>query len=109
VPITGQTFAVVLVGASLGSIRGTASLLLYLLVGLIGAPVYADQAHGWTVVKGATGGYLVGFVVAAAVTGWLAEHRWDRRFSSSVTVMLTGNVIIYLFGCPGSRTSCRGM
>ena len=100
VPITGQTFAVVLVGASLGAIRGTASLSLYLLVGLVGAPVYADQSHGWEIVKGATGGYLVGFVAAAALTGWLAEHRWDRRFSSSVTTMLTGNVVIYLFGLP---------
>jgi biotin transport system substrate-specific component len=100
VPITGQTFAVCLVGASLGAVRGTASLSLYLLVGLVGAPVYADQTHGWEVVRGATGGYLVGFVVAAAVTGYLAERRWDRRFASSVTVMLTGNVIIYLFGLP---------
>jgi biotin transport system substrate-specific component len=100
VPITGQTFAVVLVGASLGAVRGAASLSLYVFLGLVGAPVYAHHAHGWEIVKGATGGYLVGFVVAATVTGWLAERRWDRRFASSVTVMLTGNVIIYLFGLP---------
>jgi biotin transport system substrate-specific component len=63
--------------------------------------VYADQTHGWDVVRGATGGYLIGFVVAAAVTGWLAERlHWDRKFSSSVAAMLTGNVIIYLFGIP---------
>ena len=54
VPITGQTFAVVLVGASLGSLRGTASLLLYLLVGLAGAPVYSEHKHGWDVVSGST-------------------------------------------------------
>jgi biotin transport system substrate-specific component len=100
VPITGQTFAVLLVGATLGTIRGIASLLLYLLIGIAGAPVYADQAHGWSVVTSASGGYLVGFVVAAAVTGFLAEHRWDRRFSSSISLMLTGNVIIYLVGLP---------
>src|SRR5688572_22839469 len=70
VPITGQTFAVLLVGASLGSVRGTASLLLYLLIGLAGAPVYSEQKHGWEVFSGATGGYIVGFVVAAAVVGW---------------------------------------
>lgn len=100
VPITGQTFAVVLVGASLGAILGTASLVLYLLVGIAGAPVYADQAHGWSVITSASGGYIVGFVVAAALTGFLAERGWDRRFSSSVAAMLTGNVVIYLVGLP---------
>jgi len=98
VPITGQTFAVVLVGAALGSVRGTASLLLYLLVGLAGAPVYAAHKHGWEVVSGATGGYIVGFVVAAALTGWLAERRHDRRVSTSLSAMLNGNVVIYIFG-----------
>jgi biotin transport system substrate-specific component len=99
VPITGQTFAVVLVGAGLGAVRGTASLTLYLLLGLA-LPFYAEGKHGWAVVSGASGGYLVGFVVAAALTGWLAQQGWDRRFSSAVTAMLTGNVVIYLFGLP---------
>jgi biotin transport system substrate-specific component len=98
VPITGQTFAVLLVAAAYGTVRGTASLLLYLLIGIAGAPVYAEQGHGWEVFSGATGGYIVGFVVAAALTGYLAERGWDRRFSTSVTVMLTGNVVIYVFG-----------
>src|SRR5688500_11862014 len=83
VPITGQTFAVVLVGASLGAVRGTASLSLYLLAGLV-APVYSGGDKGWDVIVGATGGYVVGFILAAALTGWLAEQRWDRRFSSAV-------------------------
>jgi len=100
VPITGQTFTVVLVGASLGMIRGCASLVLYLWLGVAGAPIYADQAHGWSVVTSASGGYIVGFVAAAAVTGFLAERRWDRRLSSSIGSMLTGNVIIYLVGLP---------
>jgi biotin transport system substrate-specific component len=98
VPFTGQTFAVVLVGASLGWMRGAASLLLYLLIGLAGAHVYADGKHGWAVLSGSTGGYLVGFVVAAALIGWLAERGWDRRVSTAVSAMLTGNVVIYLFG-----------
>ena len=98
VPITGQTFAVLLVGASLGAARGAASLGLYLLLGIAGAPVYAHHDSGWDVITSASGGYVVGFVVAAAVTGWLAERRWDRRFSSSIGAMLTGNVIVYLFG-----------
>jgi biotin transport system substrate-specific component len=100
VPITGQTFAVILVGASLGAALGVASLLLYLLVGIAGAPVYADQGHGWETITSASGGYIVGFILAAAVTGWLAERRWDRRFSSALGAMLTGNVVIYLVGLP---------
>jgi biotin transport system substrate-specific component len=100
VPITGQTFAVVLVGASLGTLRGTASLALYLLAGMAGAPIYAHHSHGLAVVTSASGGYLVGFVLAAAVTGLLAERRWDRHFSSAVGAMLTGNVVIYLVGLP---------
>jgi biotin transport system substrate-specific component len=100
VPITGQTFAVLLVGASLGWLRGGASLLLYFLVGLAGAPVYAGGEGGWEWVKGATGGYLVGFIFAAALTGWLAQRRWDRRFSSAVAAMLTSSVVIYALGLP---------
>jgi biotin transport system substrate-specific component len=100
VPVTGQTFAVVLVGASLGSLRGAASLMLYLWLGVAGAPIYAHHDSGWNVITSASGGYIVGFVLAAAVTGLLAERGWDRRFSSSVGAMLTGNVIIYLVGLP---------
>jgi biotin transport system substrate-specific component len=100
VPITGQTFAVVLVGASLGALLGLASLGLYLFVGALGAPVYADQAHGWDVLTGPTGGYIVGFVLAAVLTGFLAQHRWDRHFNSAVAAMLSGNVVIYLVGLP---------
>jgi biotin transport system substrate-specific component len=100
VPITGQTCAVLLVGASLGWLRGGASLLLYFLVGLAGAPVYAGGEGGWEWVKGATGGYLVGFILAAALTGWLAQRRWDRRFSSAVAAMLTASVVIYALGLP---------
>jgi biotin transport system substrate-specific component len=100
VPITGQTFAVVLVGASLGAIRGTASLMLYLWLGVLGAPIYAHHDHGWAVITGASGGYIVGFVIAAAVTGLLAERNWDKTLSSAIAAMLTGNVIIYLVGLP---------
>ncbi len=100
VPITGQTFAVVLVGGALGAVRGAASLSLYLILGLVGVPVYHEGGSGWDVVSGATGGYLIGFVLAAALTGLLAERRWDRRLSSSIAAMLTGNVVIYLIGVP---------
>ncbi|MCW2977785.1 MAG: putative biotin synthase [Actinomycetia bacterium] len=100
VPITGQTFAVLLVGASLGTVRGGASAMLYVLLGIAGAPVYAHGAEGWAVITGASGGYLISYPFASALTGWLAERRWDRRFSSAVGAMLTGNVLIYLFGLP---------
>jgi biotin transport system substrate-specific component len=100
VPITGQTFAVLLVGASLGPVTGCAALALYLLAGIAGAPVYADGAHGWSVVTSASGGYLVGFLLASAVVGFLATRGWDRRFGSATGALLTGNVIVYLVGLP---------
>lgn len=100
VPITGQTFSVLLVGASLGTVRGGSSALLYVLVGIAGAPVYAQSDAGWDVIVGASGGYLVSYPIVAALTGWLAEQRWDRRLSSAIGAMLTGNVIIYLVGLP---------
>jgi len=100
VPITGQTFAVVLVGASLGALLGLASLGLYLFVGALGAPVYADHESGWDILTGPTGGYIVGFVLAAVLTGFLAQRRWDRHFNSAVAAMLSGNVVIYAVGLP---------
>jgi biotin transport system substrate-specific component len=100
VPITGQTFAVLLVGASLGALLGLASLGLYLFVGSLGAPIYADGQGGWDTLSGPTGGYIIGFALAAFVIGALAQRHWDRRFSSAVAAMLTGNVVIYLVGLP---------
>jgi biotin transport system substrate-specific component len=100
VPITGQTFAVLLVGASLGPLAAFASIALYLLAGVAGAPVYAHGDHGWSTVTGATGGYLVGFLVTAAVVGLLATRGWDRRFASSSGAMLAGSVIVYAIGLP---------
>jgi biotin transport system substrate-specific component len=100
VPVTGQTFAVLLVGASLGTVRGLSAAGLYVLLGIAGAPVYADGGSGWHVFAGATGGYLVGIALAAAVTGRLAERRWDRTVSSAIGAMLTGNVVVYLCGLP---------
>jgi len=100
VPITGQTFAVVLVGASLGALLALASIGLYLFVGALGAPIYADGTGGWDVLTGPTGGYIIGFALAAFLIGVLAQQRWDRRFASAVAAMLTGNVVIYLVGLP---------
>ncbi len=98
VPITGQTYGVLLVGAALGSRRGAASLLLYILEGGLGLPFLAGGKSGWP--AGPTGGYLIGFVAAAFAVGWLAERGWDRRFGKAVLAMLIGEVLIYGFGVP---------
>ena len=100
VPITGQTFAVLLTGATLGWRAGGLSQLLYVALGAIGLPFYADGKGGWENATGATAGYLVGFVVAAAVVGALAERRNDRSVLTSVPAMLAGSAVIYLFGVP---------
>jgi len=99
VPVTGQTLAVVIAGAALGARRGAASQLLYLLLGLA-FPVYADGAQGWDVVWGATGGYLVGFVVAAAVIGRLAELGADRRPAIAFLAFCLGQLAIFGIGVP---------
>jgi biotin transport system substrate-specific component len=99
VPITGQTFAVLLTGAALGSKRGAAGQLLYVLLGL-GLPFYADGDSGVDVIWGATGGYLVGFVFAAYVVGRLAERRMDRNPVKALPVFTIGSLIIFAFGVP---------
>jgi biotin transport system substrate-specific component len=98
VPITGQTFGVLLVGATLGSKRGAASLVLYLLEGVLGLPFFAGGAHGLSVVIGATGGYLIGFIGAAYVIGLLAERGLERSVRTSFIPFLVGTIVIYVFG-----------
>ncbi len=100
VPITGQTLAVLLVGALLGSRRGALSLAAYAAEGAAGLPVFAQAKAGPAIIAGPTGGYIVGFIAAAFVTGFLAERGWDRRVWTTLAAMLLGNVIIYIFGLP---------
>ena len=100
VPITGQTFGVLLVGAALGFRRGALALGTYLVQGAIGLPFFAGGASGLARLLGPTGGYLIGFVFAAALVGALAERGWDRRFPSTLAAMALGNLVIYLFGLP---------
>lgn len=100
VPFTGQTFGVLVVGGALGFRRGAAALLLYVAIGLLGVPVFAEGGAGRDVLLGATGGYLIGFVVAAAVVGRLAELGWDRRLAGAMAMMLVGTAIIYALGVP---------
>ena len=98
VPITGQTFGVLLIGAALGSKRGAAALILYLSEGGIGLPFFAGGARGLNILTGATAGYLAGFVVAAYLVGLLAERGLERSVRTSIIPFIVGTVIIYLFG-----------
>ena len=100
VPYTGQTAAVLLVGTALGWRLGLASMALYVLVGVAGLPVFAGQAHGIEKLLGYTGGYLVGFMVAAALVGRLAELGWDRSPLRAAGLMVIGNLVIYAIGVP---------
>ena len=98
VPLTLQTLGVLFTGAVLGSRRGALALLLYLTEGALGLPVFAGGASGVGYMLGPTGGYLVGFVVAAGVVGRLAQRGWDRRLVWAAVAMVIGNVIIYACG-----------
>ena len=100
VPVTGQTFAVMLCGAGLGAMRGSAAMALYWLLGMIGLPFYADAEGGVHAAFGATGGYLVGFMVAAYVVGRLAEARLDREPLKALPLFAAGQLIIFAIGVP---------
>jgi biotin transport system substrate-specific component len=99
VPVTGQTLAVVIAGAALGARRGAASQLLYVLLGLL-LPVYADGASGAHVIWGSTGGYLIGFVVAAGLIGFAAEHGADRRPLMAAATFAAGQLVVFAIGVP---------
>jgi biotin transport system substrate-specific component len=98
VPMTMQTFAVLLVGAAYGSRLGAATMLAYLAEGAAGLPVFAGFSGGIGVLQGPTVGYIVGFIFAAGVVGWLAERTWDRNVLTTAVAMLAGNVLIYVPG-----------
>ena len=104
VPITGQTFGVLLVGGALGFRRGFLAVALYVLLGAVGLPFYADGKGGVAIIQGATGGYLIGFIVAGALVGRLAELGWDRKFIGALGAMLVGEVVIYSIGLPWLKT-----
>lgn len=94
VPLTGQTYAVLLVGALLGSRRGGLSMLLYVIGGQAGLPFFARSGGPPTM------GYVFGFVLAGIIVGWLAERGWDRNFKTAVAAMSIGEIAIYLIGLP---------
>jgi len=98
VPLTLQTFAVLLTGAALGSRRGALALGLYAVVGMAGVPWFSQQQSGWSF---PTFGYIVGFIAAAYLAGRLAERGNDRHVVKTVGLMVLGNVVIYAFGLAG--------
>jgi len=106
VPITGQTFAVLLLGSACGVARGLASMALYLAVGFAGAPVFSPDPRtglartGDQMVHGVSFGYVAGMAVAILLVGWLAGRAWDRRIRTSVLQMALGNLVIYAVGVP---------
>lgn len=100
VPITGQTLAVLLVAASIGPVRGSASMGVYLLGGLVGLPFYSEGSSGFTTAFGATGGYLLAFVPAAYLIGLAAARGADRRIASALLLFVAGQLLIFAVGVP---------
>jgi biotin transport system substrate-specific component len=101
VPMTMQTYVVLVLGAMFGARLGAATVLLYLAQGAVGLPVFAgtpEKGLGLAYMMGPTGGYLVGFVVAAWVVGLLAERGWDRSIVRLMVAMAVGHAIIFAFG-----------
>jgi biotin transport system substrate-specific component len=100
VPFTLQTFGILVVGGALGLRRGGLAAALYVALGIVGLPFFAEGRGGLHVILGATGGYLIGFVLAAALVGRLAELGWDRRIGGALGATALGTVVIYLVGVP---------
>ena len=102
VPVTGQTFAVLLTGAALGMTLGAAGQAVYVVAGAVGLPVYAGGTSGWeTASAQGSAGYLIGFIFAAGFVGFMAQRRQDRTFPTMFTAFIAGSFIIYAFGVAG--------
>ena len=98
VPITGQTFGILFLGALLGSRIGTLSVIMYLFEGIIGLPVFAGGSLGFLYLFGPTGGYLIGFIPAVYLVGYLSENGWSDKLSTALFTMTFGTFIIFIFG-----------
>jgi biotin transport system substrate-specific component len=98
VPVTGQTLGVLLIGTTYGSGLGLATFAMYLLAGIAGAPVFAGASYGFEKITGATGGYLIGMMVATFLLGILANRQMDQKFSTALPTMLLGTLTIFTFG-----------
>ncbi|HEX7834176.1 MAG TPA: biotin transporter BioY [Pseudolysinimonas sp.] len=100
VPVTGQTLGVLLVGATLGAVRGALSLAVYALLGIVGVPWFSEASSGFGVIAGPTGGYIIGFIASAALVGWLSQREWDRKIFKALATFLGGSLIVFAFGLP---------
>lgn len=100
VPITAQTLGVLLVGASLGALRGALSLTLYVAIGAFGLPVFSQGSSGFDALVDNDGGFIIGFIFAAAVAGWLAQRRWDRRLPTGLAALGIAAIVPYVSGLP---------
>ncbi len=98
VPVTGQTLGVLLTGVMLGRKRALAVVITYLGMGLIGFPIFANGAFGLATLIGPTGGYLLGFIPAAFVMGWLGDKGWYKKVVTSISALFIGHMIIFTFG-----------
>ena len=98
VPLTLQTMAVLAIGAAYGARLGAATLALYAVEGAAGLPVFAEMKAGVAVIAGPTGGYIIGFILAAALVGYLAERNWDRSLPKMFVAALLGAVVLYIPG-----------
>ena len=98
VPVTGQTLGALLLGSAYGASLGFTTFASYLIIGFLGAPVFASGAHGLTRITGATGGYLVGMLLASLITGYLAGRKWDQRVTTVVPTMILGDLVIFSAG-----------
>ena len=98
VPFTGQTLGVLLLGTAYGASLGFSTVAFSLLMGIAGAPIFASGSHGFEKIAGATGGYLVGMLIASLVLGALAGRKWDQKIKTVIPTMIIGNVIIFTAG-----------
>lgn len=98
VPVTGQTLGALLLGTAYGAELGFATFSFYLLMGVVGAPIFAGGSHGLDRIVGPTGGYLVGMLIATALTGALAGRKWDQKILTVIPTMILGEIIIFAAG-----------
>jgi len=100
IPVTGQTVAVLVVGLATGALRGAISMTMYALLGAAGLPIFSNSSSGIDWISGRTGGFIIGFIAAAAFAGWMAQRGLDRTMLRSLAVATTATAVIYLVGLP---------
>ena len=98
IPISGQSFAVLVIGYLLGKKWGAVCIVLYIVLGGLGLPIFADGGSGFKTLAGGSGGYLYGFILAAYIAGMLNEKGWNKNFFQCVFVMTIGTIVILFFG-----------